>query len=101
MENFYRPVHHQRSGPGATTAKIHGDSAIILHVAKYAENCSQRRPRSHGNEGRHPNHRIPERMMQRREEKTCLAPTIQVLHAATRALNRQLAMRTARPSQKM
>ncbi|KZS00450.1 Uncharacterized protein APZ42_003228, partial [Daphnia magna] len=39
--------------------------------------------------------------MQRREEQTRLAPTIQVLHATTRALNRQLAMRTARPSQEM
>jgi len=37
MENIHRTVHHQRPGPGATTAKIHGNPAIILHVAKQAE----------------------------------------------------------------
>ncbi|KZR95529.1 Uncharacterized protein APZ42_010712, partial [Daphnia magna] len=59
MENLHRIVHHQRPGPRTTTAKIHGDSATILHVAKYVENRSQRRPRSHSNGGRHSNHRIP------------------------------------------
>jgi hypothetical protein len=87
--------------PGPQQPEIHGNSATILHVTKHTENRSQRRPWSHGNGRRHPNHRLPKRAMQRREEQTSLAPTIQVLHATTRALDRQLAMQIARPSEEM